>query len=121
MIDPTIVARAAEHNLERLPALEDDYGHLGRQLARRGIAIEALLERALRFRVAVPSWAMGTGGTRFARFPIAGEPRIVAERLEDAAQVQALVRVTEGISLHFPWDLPDPRPPNSNAPLTPAA
>ena len=107
MIDPTIVARTAEHNLGRLPALEDDYGHLGRQIARRGIAIETLLERALRFRVAVPSWAMGTGGTRFGRFPIAGEPRVVAERLEDAAQVQALVRVTEGVSLHFPWDLPD--------------
>jgi L-rhamnose isomerase/sugar isomerase len=107
MIDSTIVARTAEHNRERLPALEDDYGHLERQLARRGLAIQALLERALQFRVAVPSWAMGTGGTRFGRFPIAGEPRVVAERLEDAAQIQALVRVTEGISLHFPWDLPE--------------
>ena len=107
MIDPTIIASAAEHNLERLPALEDDYGHLGRQLARRGIAIDELLERARQFRVAVPSWALSTGGTRFARFPIAGEPRVVVERLEDAAQINALVRVTDGISLHFPWDLPD--------------
>ncbi len=107
MVDPTIVARTAEHNLERLPALEDDYAHLGRQLARRGIAIDTLLERAARFRVAVPSWAMGTGGTRFGRFPIAGEPRVVAERLEDAAQVHALVRVTPGVSLHFPWDRPE--------------
>ncbi len=105
VIDPAIVTHAAEHNLERLPALEDDYAHLGRQLARRGIAIDALLDRAARFRVAVPSWALATGGTRFGRFPIAGEPRVVTERLEDAAQIQALVRVTDGISLHFPWDL----------------
>lgn len=107
MIDPTIIASAAEQNLQRLPALEDDYGHLGRQLARQGIVIDRLLERALQFRVAVPSWALGTGGTRFGRFPIAGEPRVVVERLEDAAQVHALVRVTNGISLHFPWDLPE--------------
>src|SRR5262245_26977299 len=107
MIDPTLVARTAEHNLERLPALEEDYGHLGRQLARRGIAIEQLLDRAVRFRVAVPSWAMGTGGTRFGRFPMGGEPRSVVERLEDAAQINALVRVTDGVSLHFPWDVPE--------------
>ena len=106
MIDSTLVARTAEHNRERLPVLEDDYAHLARQLARRHIAIDGLLEQALRFRVAVPSWALGTGGTRFGRFPIAGEPRTVFERLEDAAQINTLVRVTPGISLHFPWDLP---------------
>ena len=105
MIDPTIVAHAAEHNVERLPALEEDYGSLGRQLARRGIAIDQLLERAMQFRVAVPSWAMGTGGTRFGRFPMPGEPRVVGERLEDAAQIRALIRITDGVSLHFPWDL----------------
>ena len=107
MIDATIVALTAEHNLERLPALEEDYGHLARQLARRHIAIEQLLDQALRFRVAVPSWALGTGGTRFGRFPIAGEPRNVFERLEDAAQIQAMVRTCDGVSLHFPWDLPE--------------
>jgi L-rhamnose isomerase/sugar isomerase len=107
VIDSTITARTAEDNLERLPALEEDYGHLGSQLARRGIAIDQLLERALRFRVAVPSWALGTGGTRFGRFPIAGEPRVVFERLEDAAQIRSLIRVTDGVSLHFPWDLPE--------------
>ena len=107
LTDPTIAARAAEHNLARLPALEEDYGHLERQLARRGIRIDRLLDQALRFRVAVPSWALGAGGTRFARFPLAGEPRTVFERLEDCAQICALVRVTEGISLHFPWDLPE--------------
>lgn len=106
MVDPTILALTAEHNLARLPALEDDYGHLERQLARRNITIDRLLEQALRFRVAVPSWALGTGGTRFGRFPIAGEPRTVFERLEDGAQIHALVRACDGISLHFPWDLP---------------
>jgi L-rhamnose isomerase / sugar isomerase len=57
--------------------------------------------------VAVPSWGFTTGGTRFARYPEAGEPRTVDEKIEDAEVVQRLVRVTPGISLHIPWDTPD--------------
>jgi len=87
-------------------AVEEDYAHLGRQLARRGLDIEALVTRAAAFRVAIPSWGVGTGGTRFARFPGPGEPRTLLEKLDDCGVVQALVRVTPGISLHIPWDTP---------------
>ena len=97
----------AEENQKQLPALREDYEHLGRQLARRGVEIERLTERAMAFRVAVPSWGVGTGGTRFARFPGQGEPRDVFEKLEDCAAIFKLVRVTPGISLHIPWDEPD--------------
>ena len=65
--------------------LDEDFEQLGRQLARRGIDIEGLVARVLAFRVAVPSWGVGTGGTRFARFPGSGEPRAVFEKLEDCA------------------------------------
>ena len=51
-------------------ALDEDYEHLGSQLARRGVSIDDLTARAMAFRVAVPSWGVGTGGTRFARFPV---------------------------------------------------
>jgi L-rhamnose isomerase/sugar isomerase len=57
--------------------------------------------------VAVPSWGVGTGGTRFARFPGPGEPRSVHEKLDDCAVIQRLVRVTPAVSLHIPWDRPD--------------
>ncbi len=87
-------------------ALEEDYAHLGRQLARRGIDIEQMVARAVAFRVAIPSWGVGTGGTRFARFPGRGEPRTLLEKLDDCGVVQALVRITPGISLHIPWDKP---------------
>jgi L-rhamnose isomerase/sugar isomerase len=100
-------ARIAEDNAARLADLTDDYEHLGRQLARRGVDIGALVDRAAAFRVSVPSWGVGTGGTRFARFPGMGEPRHVFDKLDDCAVVQALVRVTPGISLHIPWDRPD--------------
>ena len=87
-------------------ALEEDYAHLGRQLARRGLDIEQMVARAAAFRVAIPSWGVGTGGTRFARFPERGEPRTLLEKLDDCGVVQALVRITPGISLHIPWDKP---------------
>ena len=97
----------AAANRKSLAALEDDYGHLGRQLARHGVDIERLTERALAFRVSVPSWGVGTGGTRFARFAGPGEPRDVFEKMEDCEVVWKLTRSTPGISLHIPWDKPD--------------
>jgi L-rhamnose isomerase/sugar isomerase len=97
-------AHLAEHNQSRISALEDDYDHLGRQLARRGIDIAAATTRATRFRVALPSWGTSTGGTRFGRFPGPGEPRTIFDKIDDCAVVQQLVRVTPDISLHIPWD-----------------
>jgi L-rhamnose isomerase/sugar isomerase len=100
----------ADHNDARRAALEEDYAALSRQLARRGLDIEELTTRAMSFQVAVPSWGVGTGGTRFARFPIAGEPRNIYERIEDCEVLFRLVRCTPGVSLHFPWDRPDGTP-----------
>jgi len=97
----------ADANRERLASLEKDYAHLGEQLDRRGVEIEELTRAAREFRVAIPSWGLGTGGTRFARFPGRSEPRNVFEKLEDGEVVLKLVRVTPGISLHIPWDRPD--------------
>jgi L-rhamnose isomerase/sugar isomerase len=87
--------------------VEEDYEHLGRQLRRRGRDIEELTAKAQAFRVAVPSWGVGTGGTRFARFPGVGEPRGIFEKLEDCATINKLVRSTPGVSLHIPWDRPE--------------
>ncbi len=95
-----------EHNAPCAATLAEDYDHLAHQLARRGVAIERLVERAMAFRVAVPSWGVGSGGTRFARFPLAGEPRNIFEKLEDCEVVFRATRVTPGISLHIPWDKP---------------
>ncbi|HVO09440.1 MAG TPA: L-rhamnose catabolism isomerase [Vicinamibacteria bacterium] len=99
--------RIAADNAPRLAWLHEDYEHLGRQLARRGVDVEKLTERAMAFRVAVPSWGVGTGGTRFARFAGPGEPRDVLEKLDDCEAIHKLVRVTPGISLHIPWDEPE--------------
>jgi L-rhamnose isomerase/sugar isomerase len=96
-----------EHNVSGASTLAADYEHLAEQLRRRGVDIERLVERARAFRVAVPSWGVGTGGTRFARFPLEGEPRNIFEKLEDCEVVFKATRVTPGISLHIPWDKPE--------------
>ncbi|MGL4527790.1 MAG: L-rhamnose catabolism isomerase [Aestuariivirga sp.] len=91
-------------NGELEAALADDYEALGRQLERRGIAIEEMTTRAMDFAVAVPTWGVGTGGTRFARFPGPGEPRNIHDKLEDCGVIQQLARATPNVSPHFPWD-----------------
>jgi L-rhamnose isomerase/sugar isomerase len=96
-----------EHNRRALDWLQEDYAHLGKKLRRIGVDVERLTERAMAFRVAVPSWGVGTGGTRFARFAGPGEPRSIFEKLEDCDVIHQMVRVTPGISLHIPWDEPD--------------
>ena len=106
MSTKTLSEVIARSNALAREALDEDYAHLGRQLARRGIDIEQMVARAAAFRVAIPSWGVGTGGTRFARFPERGQPRTLLEKLDDCGVVQALVRITPGISLHIPWDKP---------------
>src|SRR5438270_3765513 len=87
--------------------VEEDYEALAKQLRRRNVEIEDLTSKAQAFRVAVPSWGVGTGGTRFARFPGPGEPRGIFEKLEDCTPIFKLVRSTPGVSLHIPWDKPE--------------
>src|SRR6266576_1899456 len=97
----------AEQNQKWGDWLEEDYEHLARKLRRQYIEIDDLIARAQSFRVAVPSWGVGTGGTRFARFPGVGEPRDIYEKLEDCGTIFKLVRSTGTVSLHIPWDKPE--------------
>src|ERR1700675_3493766 len=71
---------------------------------------ENVLKKLINFQVAIPSWALGTGGTRFGRFPGGGEPRSLEEKIEDIGLLHALNRSSGAISLHIPWDIPaDPK------------
>jgi len=93
-----------KRNAAERSALDDDYAALGRRLARRGVDIEAMTTTVAAFAVAIPTWGVGTGGTRFARFPGPGEPRGILDKLDDCATIQQLVRATPTVSPHFPWD-----------------
>lgn len=94
----------AEANARELAALDEDYAALARKLERTGVAIDAIKDRVAGFSVAVPTWGAGRGGTRFAKFPIPGEPTNIHEKLEDCAVINQLCRVTPRVSPHFPWD-----------------
>lgn len=96
-----------EQNANLEADLRADFDHLGTQLERRGVDIDAIVKRIQAFHVAIPTWGVGTGGTRFARFPMSGEPRNIFERLEDCAVVQQLGRATPAVSPHIPWDRVD--------------
>jgi L-rhamnose isomerase/sugar isomerase len=65
-----------------------------------------ILEKLMAFQVAIPSWALGTGGTRFGRFGGGGEPGTLEEKIEDVGLLHALTRSSDSISLHIPWDIP---------------
>jgi L-rhamnose isomerase / sugar isomerase len=97
----------ASENSKAQAWLDEDYEHLARMLRRRSVDIDDLTARAGAFEVAVPSWGVGTGGTRFARFPGPGEPRDIFDKLDDCATIFRLVRSTPGVSVHIPWDKTD--------------
>src|SRR5665647_1485778 len=69
--------------------------------------LDDLIKKLTDFQIAIPSWALGTGGTRFGRFPGGGEPRNLEEKIEDIGLLHALNRSSGAISLHIPWDIPE--------------
>jgi L-rhamnose isomerase / sugar isomerase len=75
-------------------------------LSKKNIAVDALIQQVQQLQVAVPSWALGTGGTRFGRFSIGGEPGNLEEKIEDVGLIRSLSGATSSISLHIPWDIP---------------
>lgn len=105
-IDEGLIAKS---NDERRAAVAEDYAALSRTLERRGVDIESITEAVAHFNVAVPTWGVGTGGTRFARFAGPGEPRHIIDKIDDCAVIHQLGRATPSLSPHFPWDQwPDP-------------
>src|SRR5262245_33808920 len=85
---------------------ERDFSELAERLQRDGLVADAVVAAVQRFEVALPSWALATGGTRFGRFPGVGEPVTLREKMEDVALVHQLTGAAPRISLHIPWDEP---------------
>lgn len=75
-------------------------------LAAKNINADFLIEKLQALQIAIPSWALGTGGTRFGRFAGGGEPRNLEEKIEDVGLIRSLSGATNSISLHIPWDIP---------------
>ncbi|MGJ8582901.1 MAG: L-rhamnose catabolism isomerase [Marinosulfonomonas sp.] len=112
MIKSDVIAAA---NYKAAAKLQADYDALGEHLDRRGINIATVLDKVSNYGVAVPSWGVGTGGTRFARFPGSGEPRDIFDKLDDCGVIQQLTKATPSVSLHIPWDVQPAADLNSKA------
>ncbi|HLM17034.1 MAG TPA: TIM barrel protein [Acidimicrobiia bacterium] len=91
---------------ELVAAHERDFETTRERVSRNGVDTDAVVDEVARFSVAAPSWAVGTGGTRFGRFPIGGEPRTTEEKIDDVAALNALTGANRTVSLHIPWDDP---------------
>lgn len=94
----------------RLDELNDQLAKPHRQhfdaLAPQISNLDDTLHKLQDFQVAIPSWALGTGGTRFGRFSGGGEPRSLEEKIEDVGLLHRLNRASGAVSLHIPWDIP---------------
>src|ERR1700712_3627028 len=69
--------------------------------------LNEVLQKLSVFNIAIPIWALGTGGTRFGRFSGGGEPRSLEEKISDVGVIHALNKSSNSISLHIPWDIPE--------------
>lgn len=96
-----------EHNDKTRAAHEFHLQYIAELLTHKGIDAQEIIEKIKAFQVAIPSWALGTGGTRFGRFPGGGEPRTLEEKIEDVGLLHQLNRSSGSISLHIPWDIPE--------------
>ncbi len=97
----------ASSNDKQLKQHQSRWNILKGQLEEKGIDTEKVLKEIRAFQIAIPSWALGTGGTRFGRFPIGGAPLNLEEKMYDIGLLHALNRSSGAISLHIPWDIPE--------------
>ncbi len=94
---------AANGNLAHHDA---NFNFLAENLSRANVAVDPLVKALADFQVAVPSWALGAGGTRFGRFSFHGEPGSLEQKISDVGILHALTQTAGAISLHIPWDTP---------------
>lgn len=92
-----------KHGRTYVPELEI----LTNKFGKRGCSIDEVISKVARFQVAIPSWALGAGGTRFGRFSFGGEPASLEQKLDDIGLLHALTRSAGAVSLHIPWDIPE--------------
>ncbi len=103
ILDKQLVAESSKADRS---SHEEDFDYLANKLTRNGINVNQVIQQLADFQVAIPSWALGAGGTRFGRFSYYGEPTNLYQKIEDVGLLHALTQTAGAISLHIPWDVP---------------
>jgi L-rhamnose isomerase/sugar isomerase len=91
------------HNDKGLARHKKSFDYIAGEL----VDTEGVIKKLVDFQVAIPSWALGNGGTRFGRFSGGGEPATLEEKMEDIGLLHQLNRSSGAVSLHIPWDIPE--------------
>ncbi len=95
-----------DFNKKEIENHNDNFDFLGSKLTKQGHNIDAIVSKLADFQVAIPSWALGAGGTRFGRFGFYGEPSNLEQKIEDVGILHSLTQTAGAVSLHIPWDIP---------------
>ncbi|GEN75286.1 sugar isomerase [Chryseobacterium hagamense] len=95
-----------QYNKSEAEHFHSDFGFLSDKLTKSGANVSGIVSKISGFQVAVPSWALGAGGTRFGRFSYGGEPVTLEQKLDDVGLIHALTHSAGAVSLHIPWDIP---------------
>ncbi len=99
--------RILEFNKNNHSSFKTELDFLKNRLTKKGIDTEGIISKVADFQVAIPSWALGAGGTRFGRFSYGGEPASLEQKLDDIGVLHALTQSSGAVSLHIPWDIPN--------------
>lgn len=95
-----------DYNKSGLENHNENFDFLANKLSKKGHDVQDIVSRLADFQVAIPSWALGAGGTRFGRFSFFGEPSSLEQKIEDVGVLHSLTQTAGAVSLHIPWDIP---------------
>jgi len=96
-----------KENQKNSNSFYENFNFLSNSLNKEGVDVEKIVGQLANFQVAIPSWALGAGGTRFGRFSYQGEPGSLEQKIADVGLLHVLTGNAGAISLHIPWDLPE--------------
>ncbi len=96
----------ADSNKSQVNNLKNQVDFLSEQLDKTGVDVAKVTQKLADFQVAIPSWALGAGGTRFGRFSYGGEPSSLEQKMDDIGIIHKLTQTAGAVSLHIPWDIP---------------
>lgn len=96
----------SDFNKQQDGSYESQIDYLNNKFSKKGISIDEIIKKLGSFNVAIPSWALGAGGTRFGRFSYGGEPSSLEQKLDDIGLLNSLTKTAGAVSLHIPWDIP---------------
>ena len=79
----------SDYNKKEIEGHNENFDFLANKLSKQGHNVNDIVSRLAKFQVAIPSWALGAGGTRFGRFGFYGEPSNLEQKIDDIGILQA--------------------------------